>query len=150
MRWLRGVVVSGALVLGVGVVEAGPVAAGKGRNNGTAHACSKGGWQALGVFGNQGDCVNDGAQVGDFGDAGLAACSAIPGFVNRDWRLEPTSSWGCSYVPGANPPNDSYSKSLQAACSSDTNTAGSFMNTANGPSWLAVCVNQPAATAASA
>jgi hypothetical protein len=145
MRWPKGLVVGATAVLvigAVGVVGAAPAAAGKGRNNGTAHACGKGGWQTLGVFENQGDCVNDGAHVGDFGDAGLAACAAIPGFVARDWRLEPTSSWGCTYAPGANPPDDAYSKSLQAACSSDSNAAGTFSTSSEEPGeWLAVCVN---------
>jgi hypothetical protein len=142
--WLRALLVGTTVVLLVGVVDVGPATAGKGRNNGTAHACGQGGWQRLGVFENQGDCVNDGAQVGDFGDAGLAACSAIPGFVARDWRLEPTSSWGCTYAPGANPPDDPYSKSLQAACSSDTNAAGTFSAFSVGAGrWVAVCDTQP-------
>jgi len=143
MRWLKALVVSTALVLVVGVVEAGPAAAGKGRNNGTAHACSGGGWQARGVFENQGDCVNDGAHVGDFGDAGAQACGAIPGFVARDWTVSPTVFWRCAYAPGANPPADAYTKSLQAACSSDTNATGNFSTTVVQPGeWVAQCINQ--------
>jgi hypothetical protein len=106
-------------------------------------ACSKGGWQSTGVFENQGDCVNDGAKVGAFEDAGSAACAAIPGFVVRDFRLEPTSSWGCAYVPGAKPPDDSYSTSLKAAGASDTNAAGNFSTSQDDTThWLAICVNQ--------
>jgi hypothetical protein len=83
------------------------------------------------------------AAPGDFGDAGSAACSAIPGFVDRDFRLEPTSSWGCVYTPGANPPGDAYSTSLQVACSTDTNKTGKFSTSQfDGDQWLAICVNQ--------
>jgi hypothetical protein len=80
--------------------------------------------------------------MGDFGDAGVQACGAIPGFVARDWRLSPTLSWSCAYAPAANPPDDSSSKSLQAARSSDTNATGSFSTTFIQPGeWEAFCVS---------
>ena len=68
MKRLKWLVVIGALLLVLGVIEAGPAAGATGGNNDAAKACQRGGWQSLfartgEAYKNQGDCVNDGAQA---------------------------------------------------------------------------------------
>jgi hypothetical protein len=93
MHRLRCLVVIGALAVAVSVVAAGPAAAAKGGNDGIAKACQKGGWQGLGTFANQGDCVNDGAQgrPPSLGSAGQTACQAINGI----FTLHRPPTWMC-------------------------------------------------------
>jgi len=85
MHRLWCLVVIGALAVAVSMVGVDPAFAAKGGNNDTAKVCQHGGWKGLvsdagGVFVNQGDCVNDGAQgSAPFGTAGKAACSDLQG-----------------------------------------------------------------------
>jgi hypothetical protein len=93
MKRLKWLVVIGALLLVLGVIEAGPAAGATGGNNDAAKACQRGGWQSLfartgEAYKNQGDCVNDGAQANPpFGTNGKAACDAIPGQLGLLHRL---------------------------------------------------------------
>ena len=129
MHRLWYLVVIGALAVAVCMVGVDPAFAAKGGNNDTAKVCQHGGWKGLvsdagGVFVNQGDCVNDGAQgSAPFGTAGNAACSDLQGPHGFD--LDATlGQWTCMYetsqsVP-TNPPE------LRAACDTDTNGQGSL------------------------
>jgi hypothetical protein len=144
MERLRCLLVAGALAAAVGVVAAGPAGAAKGGNNDTAKACQHGGWTGLlpdagGVFANQGDCVNDGAQGSPpLGSAGQSACQQIGGrFTQKGSR------WVCQYTPTESPsfpPGDANTLALQSACDTD---GGRFIATENtqGPpgTWLAEC-----------
>ena len=114
MHRLRCLVVIGALAVAVSVVGAGSAFAAKGGNNDTAKACQQGGWQTLGTFANQGDCVNDGAQ---FGTAGKAACTDPHG-ISGSFSLDATHhSWSCLYDVPPNPPGDL--SALETACDTD-------------------------------
>jgi hypothetical protein len=127
----------------VSVVEAGPAFAAKGGNNDTAKACQHGGWQTPpGVFANQGDCVNDGAQSAQsapFGTAWSAACGAIPGSV---FKQKGESSWSCRYVRGGDqPPTDTNSEALRTACATDTNNQRDlFLTDLRDGDLLAICI----------
>ena len=117
MHRLRGLVVIGALAVAVSMVGAGPAFAAKGGNNDTANLCQHGGWNVLGVFANQGDCVNDGAQ---FGAAGKAACTDPHG-INGSFDLDATNhSWSCGYDVPPNPNGDL--PALLTACRTDAGT----------------------------
>ena len=123
MHRLRGLVVIGALAVAVSMVGVDPAFAAKGGNNDTAKVCQHGGWKGLvsdagGVFVNQGDCVNDGAQGSAlFGTAGKAACSDLQGPHGFD--LDAThGQWTCMYETSQSvPPNP---PELRAACDTDT------------------------------
>jgi hypothetical protein len=117
MHRLRCLVAIGALTVAVCVIAAGPAVAAKGGNNDTAKLCQKGTWHMLvpdagGMFVNQGDCVNDGAQGSPpFGTAGKTVCTEIGG------RFElRTGSWSCVY---ASPPNPQQPPDLAIACDAD-------------------------------
>lgn len=109
------------------VVAAGPAVAAKGGNNDTAKFCQQGGWKMLvsvagGMFANQGDCVNDGAQgSAPFGTAGNAACAD----VNGSFRLRTEDhGWGCVFDPITFPGGTA---NLEAACVIDTNDSPEAM-----------------------
>jgi Ca2+-binding RTX toxin-like protein len=124
MHRLWCLVVIGALAVAVSVVGAGPAVAAKGGNNDAANVCQHGGWKALRTFANQGDCINDGAQGSPvFGAAGNAACDAVNGLFHLN--TDPTSSWSCTYDPGAHPDGNG---ALAGACNADTGNSGTFFN----------------------
>jgi len=131
MHRLRGLVVIGALAVAVSMVGAGPAFAAKGGNNDTANLCQHGGWNVLGVFANQGDCVNDGARGSPlFGTAAKVACEGIGG----RFTLAATS-WTCEYDNVDNPP------ALQTACTTDR---GELHTSATGPGeFSARCTPRP-------
>ena len=136
MHRLGCLVVIGALAVVVSVVGAGPAFAAKGGNNATAKACQQGGWQTLGTFANQGDCVNDGAQ---FGTAGKAACTDPHG-INGSFDLDATNrNWSCLYDVPPNPDGDL--SALLTACAAD---AGGLttepLNISPPRNWIAICV----------
>ena len=140
MKRLKWLVVIGALLLVLGVIEAGPAAGATGGNNDAAKACQRGGWQSLvartgEAYKNQGDCVNDGAQANPpFGTKGKAACDAIPGqFLQINTKV-----WECIYAEG-DPPNFTYAESLQNACELDTNALGTFLVSGEGEDVSAFC-----------
>ena len=72
------------------------------------------------VLRGAGDCVNDGAQANPlFGTQGKAACDSIPGlFIQVNAKI-----WECNYAEG-NPPNFTYTASLNTACDLNTNGLG--------------------------
>lgn len=75
------------------------------------------------VLRGAGDCVNDGAQANPlFGTQGKAACDSIPGlFIQVNAKI-----WECNYAEG-NPPNFTYTASLNTACDLKTNGWDSWL-----------------------
>jgi len=147
MHRLRGLVVIGALAVAVSMVGVDPAFAAKGGNNDTAKVCQHGGWKGLvsdagGVFVNQGDCVNDGAQgSAPFGTAGKAACTDPHG-INGSFDLDATNhSWSCGYDVPPNPNGDL--PALLTACRTDAGTLLTLQLDASPlKNWAARCVNE--------
>ena len=123
MHRLRGLVVIGALAVAVSMVGAGPAFAAKGGNNDTANLCQHGGWNVLGVFANQGDCVNDGAHgLGAAqSSAGETACAKLTG--SSFTPLQDDTLWMCQYPTPSNPSGPM--AALKDACASDSMRPGS-------------------------
>jgi len=141
MHRLRCLVVIGALAVAVSAVAAGPAVAAKGGNNDIAKACQHGGWQGLGAFANQGDCVNDGAQA-KLGSAGSTTCQQIGGSFH--FRR---NAWVCQYTPNPPPaaPMDPNTIALGNACNTDSGGQGNFEPSSsptpsNPDAWIAQCL----------